>query len=58
MRVKQPGMRWSLSGVQAILSLRAVHLSQTTAWDDFWRRKPLLRRPSIATLTQTEVRYA
>lgn len=58
MRVKQPGMRWSLSGVQAVLSLRALHLSQTTAWDDFWRRKPLLRRPSIATLTQTEVCYA
>ena len=39
LRVKQPGMRWSLSGVQAILSLRALHLSQTSAWDAFWCRQ-------------------
>ena len=58
LRVKQPGMRWSLSGVQAILSLRALHLSQTPAWDHFWRRKPLLRRPPIATLTRTDGRCA
>ena len=58
LRVKQPGMRWSLSGVQAILSLRALHLSQTSAWDAFWRRKPLLRRPRIATLTRTPGRCA
>ena len=58
LRVKQPGMRWSLSGVQAILSLRALHLSQTRAWDDFWRRKPLLRRHPIATLTRTDDRCA
>jgi hypothetical protein len=58
LRVKQPGMRWSLPGVQAILSLRALHLSQTSAWTDFWKRKPLLRCPNVHSLTRARVRAA
>ena len=58
LRVKQPGMRSSHSGVPAILSLRALHLSRTYAGDDFWRRNPLLRRPRTATLTRTNGRCA
>ena len=58
LRVKQPGMRWSLPGVQAILSLRALHLSQTSAWTDFWKRKPLPRCPNVHRLTRARVRAA
>lgn len=53
LRVKQPGMRWSLAGVQSILALRALHLSHTSRWADFWRRKPLLRRPPVDSLTRS-----
>lgn len=50
LRVKQPGMRWSLAGVQSILALRALRLSAPHLWSAFWAGKPLLRRPPVATL--------
>jgi len=39
-RFEQAGMRWSLSGAQAILALRTVHLNSD--WDDFQRFRRLL----------------
>jgi hypothetical protein len=38
-RAKGAGMRWTAAGVQAIVSLRAVHRSGQ--WADFWARQPL-----------------
>lgn len=38
-RAKGAGMRWTAAGVQAIVSLRAVHRSGQ--WTDFWARQPL-----------------
>jgi hypothetical protein len=35
MRMKGPGMRWSRSGAQAMLALRAAYLSDN--WDDAWK---------------------
>lgn len=52
LRCKQPGMRWSLAGVQAILTLRAQRLSQATHWEDLWRHAPQRRRPPVNTLTK------
>ena len=33
-RMERSGMRWSPEGAEAILKLRALHL--TDHWDDFW----------------------
>ncbi|MEW6352230.1 MAG: hypothetical protein AB1646_24520, partial [Thermodesulfobacteriota bacterium] len=33
-RMERSGMRWSQEGAEAILKLRALHL--TDHWDDFW----------------------
>ena len=44
-RAKQAGMRWSRAGVQAVLSLRAVHRSGR--WDQFWQTRPQRRRPAV-----------
>ena len=38
-RAKGAGMRWTAAGVQAIVSLRAVHRSGQ--WTGFWARQPL-----------------
>jgi hypothetical protein len=45
-RAKQAGMRWSRAGVQAVVSLRALHRSGR--WADFWRTHPQRRRPPVA----------
>lgn len=44
-RAKQAGMRWSRAGVQAVVSLRAVHRSGR--WDRFWQSQPQRRRPPV-----------
>lgn len=44
-RAKQAGMRWSRTGVQAVVSLRAVHRSGR--WEQFWRTRPQRRRPAV-----------
>lgn len=44
-RAKQAGMRWSPDGLQAVLSLRAVHRSGD--WAAFWQRQPQRRRPPV-----------
>ncbi|MBA2450412.1 MAG: hypothetical protein H0V51_20550, partial [Chloroflexi bacterium] len=44
-RAKQAGLRWSRAGVQAVLSLRAVHRSGR--WDQFWQTRPQRRRPAV-----------
>lgn len=51
LRCKQPGMRWSLSGVQSVLSLRALLLSDSQHRDAFWARAPQVRRPPVTSLT-------
>jgi hypothetical protein len=40
-RAKQAGMRWSRSGAQAVLSLRA--LLRSGGWDAFWHTQPQRR---------------
>lgn len=50
-RTKQPGMRWRRRGAQNILSLRALLLSSTQAWDDFCKRAPTRRTPPVRHLT-------
>ena len=52
LRCKGPGMRWSLSGVQSVLSLRAERLSQPACWAHLSARAPHMRRPRVATLTK------
>lgn len=44
-RVKQAGMRWSAAGLQAVISLRALHHSGD--WTTFWRTQPQRRRPPV-----------
>lgn len=44
-RAKQAGMRWSRTGVQAVVSLRAVHRSGR--WEQFWQTQPQRRRPAV-----------
>lgn len=53
LRTKEPGMRWSEAGVQAILSLRALSLSNDNLWQEFFRRQPQRRRPPVAVLTRS-----
>jgi len=52
LRTKEPGMRWSYGGVQAILTLRAVRLSHEARWDHFWQTAPQTKRPAVRTLTR------
>lgn len=35
-RLKQSGMFWSQRGAQAVMSLRACYLSNSSRWHDFW----------------------
>lgn len=49
-RTKQPGMRWRRR-VQNVLSLRALLLSSTGAWDNFCKRAPTRRTPPVRSLT-------
>ena len=58
LRVKQPGMRWTLGGVQAILSLRARRLGPGPAWSALWDSCPLRRRPPVASLRSARVHAA
>ncbi len=53
LRCKQPGMRWSLRGVQNVLSIRALALSTTTCWETFWASHPQTRRPLVTALTNS-----
>ena len=53
LRTKEPGMRSSEAGVQAILSLRALVLSHGKWWKEFFRPKPQRCRPPVATLTRS-----
>jgi hypothetical protein len=41
-------MRWTEAGVQVILSLRALLLSETR-WDKFWRKIEQFGVPNIAS---------
>ena len=44
-RVKGAGMRWTPTGAQAVLSLRAVQRSGR--WRTFWKTHPQRRRPTV-----------
>jgi len=44
-RLKQAGMRGSLSGAQAMASLRALHRSGR--WAAFWQTQPYRQRPAV-----------
>ena len=48
-RTKSPGMRWRRRGAQSILALRCLFLTPSRS-EDFFHRKPCLRRPPVATL--------
>jgi len=39
-RVKGTGQFWSLSGVESILCLRALWLSQDGRWERYWQTRP------------------
>jgi hypothetical protein len=39
-RAKGPGMHWTMEGLEAVLSLRAMSLNRD--WDAFWKSQPLL----------------
>jgi hypothetical protein len=45
-RAKQAGMRWRPAGLQAVVSLRALHRSGD--WPAFWQTHPQRRRPPVA----------
>lgn len=45
-RLKRAGMRWTLAGADAILALRACHLSGR--FDAFWERRSRSRRARVA----------
>jgi hypothetical protein len=55
-RTKSPGMRWRRRGAQSILALRCLFLTPSR-WEDFFHRKPCLRRPPVATL-RTDIHAA
>jgi hypothetical protein len=44
-RAKQAGMRWHRAGLQAVVSLRALHRSGR--WAAFWQTQPQRRRPLV-----------
>ena len=48
-RTKSSGMRWRRRGAQSVLALRCLFLTPSR-WDDFFERKPCLRRPPVASL--------
>ena len=50
-RVKNPGMRWSYGGVQAVLTLRALYRSGPEGWAAFWKSKPQLKKPDLRDVT-------
>lgn len=50
-RLKNPGMRWSYGGAQAMLSLRALYRSGQDPWAAFWQGKPQLRKPRLRDVT-------
>lgn len=52
LRTKEPGMRWSYGGIQAILTLRALRLSHDARWDHFWQTAPQTHRPAVRTLNR------
>jgi hypothetical protein len=37
-RLKQAGMHWSISGAEGVMALRAVYLSNSNRWLNFWSR--------------------
>jgi hypothetical protein len=42
-RLKGAGMRWGERGSNAVCNLRALFLSQTGCWDDYWSTNPHLQ---------------
>ena len=36
-RLKQAGMHWSKSGAEGVMALRAVYLSNSNRWSNFWQ---------------------
>jgi hypothetical protein len=54
-RAKQAGMRWSRTGAQAVVSLRAVHRSGR--WDQFWQTQPQRRRGAVFPRRGTTVAF-
>ena len=51
-RVKGAGMRWTPTGAQAVLSLRAVQRSGR--WRAFWKKHPQRRRPTVCARRSTK----
>ena len=54
-RAKQAGMRWGRAGVQAVVSLRALHRSGR--WERFWRTRPQRRRPAVSPRRGTTLAF-
>lgn len=40
-RLNGPGMRWSEHGTDELAHLRALYKSESSAWDDYWSRRPV-----------------
>jgi hypothetical protein len=55
-RAKQAGMRWRRAGVQAVVSLRALHRSGR--WERFWQTRPQRRRPAVVPRRPTSLATA
>lgn len=39
-RLNGPGMRWSAHGTNELAHVRALYKSESSAWDDYWSRRP------------------
>ena len=42
-RLKQAGMHWSKAGAEGVMALRAVYLSSSQRWSNFWSTSALTR---------------
>ena len=44
-RLKQAGMHWSKLGAEGVMALRAVYLSSSNRWSNFWQaRGPIMNK--------------
>ncbi len=44
-RLKQAGMHWSKLGAEGVMALRAVYLSSSNRWSNFWQaRSPIMNK--------------
>ena len=47
-RLKQAGMHWSVTGAEGVMALRAVYLSNSNRWLNFWSSESKILESKLA----------